>query len=107
MVDRHSEELEIRSLISQWVATVGRKNAADIAEFYAPDGRFLVPNAPIAEGHDKIVAMWGVLLQLPNVALSFGPTVVEVAEAGDMAYDLGTYSLSYDGPQGRIDDRGK
>ncbi len=107
MVDRHSEEQEIRSLIRQWVEAVGRKNPADIAKFYAADGRFLVPNAPISEGHDKIAAMWSVLLQLPNVALSFGPTLVEVAEAGDMAYDLGTYSLSYDGPSGRVADRGK
>ncbi len=107
MVDHHSEEQQIRALIRRWVEAVGRKNAAEIAKFYAPDGRFLVPNAPIAEGHEEIAAMWDVLLQLPNAALSFGPTVIEVAQAGDMAYDLGTYSLNHDGPSGRVDDRGK
>ena len=34
----------------------------------------------------------------PNFSLSFAPTQVVVARAGDIAYDLGNYSLTLTGP---------
>jgi ketosteroid isomerase-like protein len=51
--------------------------------------------------------MWSKLLGLPNVKLSFAPTVVEVAQSGELGYDQGTYDLSFDGPKGPVADRGK
>ena len=102
-----SADGEIRDVITRWVAAVGRKDLDAIAECYVPDGRFMVPNAPIAEGRAAIRGMWSYLLSLPNVSLSFGPTLIEAASSVDMAYEIGTYSLSFDAEQGRRDDRGK
>ncbi|MBW4093598.1 MAG: SgcJ/EcaC family oxidoreductase [Proteobacteria bacterium] len=97
---------EIRALIPAWLDAVRRKDSAAIAEFYTPDGRFMVPNAPIAEGHAAVAALWDHLLALPNAALRFGPTHIEAD--GDLAFEIGTYTLGFDRPgAARVEDRGK
>jgi ketosteroid isomerase-like protein len=35
------------------------------------------------------------------------PTRFEISQAGDLAYELGTYRLRMDPPEGRVDDTGK
>jgi uncharacterized protein (TIGR02246 family) len=105
--DREDEEQRIRELDRRWVAAVAKKDAAAISEFYAPEGRIMPSNAPTAKGRVAIAEFWKGLVSLPGVEFSFEPREVKVAEAGDMVYDMGTYFLSYDGPQGRVQDRGK
>ena len=107
MSQRQKDEQQIRARIREWVETVKTGDAARVARFYTADGKFLAPNRPIAEGRDQVARAWDGLLKLPNLALTFGPTRLEVAEAGDMAYEVGTYSLSFDGPNGRANDEGK
>lgn len=107
MVEQRREEDAIRQRIKEWVAAAGRRDGEAAARFYATGGKFLFPNAPIAEGRTAVAAMWSKLLGLPNVKLSFAPTVVEVAQSGELGYDQGTYDLSFDGPKGPIADRGK
>ena len=107
MVDLNHEADLIRKRIQDWVAAAGRGDAEGAAHFYTRGGKLLFPNAPIAIGHDAVAGMWKHLLGLPNVRLHFGPTVIEVAASGDLAYDQGTYTLSFDGAKGRIEDRGK
>lgn len=107
MSDAASIDRQIRDLIPQWLDAVRRKDAAAIAQFYAPSGRFMVPNAPIAEGREAIAGMWGHLLSLPGVSLTFGPTFIEASSTGDLAYEIGTYQLSFEKGGQRVDDRGK
>ncbi len=99
---------EIRAVISAWLTAVARKDTAAIAGFYTPDGRFMVPNAPIAQGRTAVAALWGHLLSLPGVTLSFGPTHIEAAASGDLAFEIGTYALGFDrAGAARVEDRGK
>lgn len=98
---------EIRAVIAGWLEAVRRNDSAAIAELYTPDGRFMVPNAPIAEGRAAIAALWKHLLSLPGVALTFGPTHIEAAESGELAFEVGTYQLGFDKERQRIEDRGK
>lgn len=108
MTDQRAEQQAIRERIRLWVeAAAERRDARAASGFYTEDGRLLFPNAPIAQGREAVAEIWGRLLGLPNVTLCFGPDVVEVAQSGELAYDLGKYSLSYDGPNGRVEDRGK
>jgi ketosteroid isomerase-like protein len=44
---------------------------------------------------------------LPGLSFTFQPQTIKVAHSGDLAYEIGTYSLSYDGDQGRVQDMGK
>lgn len=98
---------EIRALLPGWLDAVARKDSAAIATYYAQDGRFMVPNAPIAQGREAVAATWAYLLSLPGVALTFGPTHIEAAASGDLAFEIGTYALGFDRDGKRIEDRGK
>lgn len=105
--DRTTEEDAIRALSARWLGAVDRRDAAGVAAFYAEDGAFLAPNAPAAIGHDTVRAIWATLLGAPGLALAWIPTSVHVADAADMAYELGSYALGLDGPNGRVEDHGK
>jgi uncharacterized protein (TIGR02246 family) len=107
MADREAEERRIRQLDRQWVAAVSEKDAAAVAEFYAPDARIMPANAPAVRGRAAIAEFWKGLLELPGLDFRFEPQVIKVAEAGDVAYDIGTYSLSHGAAQARVQDRGK
>lgn len=106
-VDYVAEEERIRALDQQWVDAVAAGDTTTIGNLYAEDGYFMAPNMPQAQGRVAIREAWAALFALPNAQLTFGPTEVEVAQAGDMAYDIGTYDLAFDGPEGRVEDDGK
>ena len=105
--DNAAIEREIRALDAEWVAAVAAKDVAKIAAFYAPDGLFMPPKAPALEGADAITAAWQGLVDLPGLSLSLAVTRVVVSAKGDMAADIGTYALSFDGDGGRVEDHGK
>ena len=98
---------EVRAVSARWLEVVGTRDATRVAAFYAVDGTFLAPNAPLAHGREAIGAVWSQLLSAPNLALQWAPASVEVARASDMACEIGTYELAMDGPAGRIEDDGK
>ncbi len=100
-------EQEIRDLDRKWVGAVVRGDLAMIVGLYAPDGAFLLPNAPPAVGPEAVGAAWKGLMSLPNVSLNFRPTRIDVAASGDLATDTGTYDLTFSGESGRVRDEGK
>lgn len=107
MANREQEAELIRARIRQWVETVKTGDGDKVAQFYTRSGKFLPPNQPIASGRQEIANAWNGLLKMPNVKLTFGPVLVEVAESCDLGYDIGTYKLGFDGPNGRVEDEGK
>jgi len=65
-------------------------------------------STPPVEGRAAIGKAWGGLLTIPGIALTVAPTRIEVAESGDIAIDIGAYSLSFDDGNGdRVGDEGK
>jgi uncharacterized protein (TIGR02246 family) len=106
--DVAAEERTIRDLEKRWVQAVAAKDTAAIANMYAEDAEFLVPDAPRVSGRAAIRAAWAQLLQAPNLAFHFEPTKVVVSSAGDIAYETGSYHLAHDLPKGRrFEDAGK
>ena len=97
----------IRALSARWLRAADTRDAARVAPFYTEDGAFLVPNVPLARGRAAVQAVWSQLLAAPNLELAWTPSSVDVAQAGDMAYEIGLYRLGMDGPAGRIEDEGK
>lgn len=96
----NTNEEAIRKLDAEWSAAAQNKDVEKSISFYAEDAVFLPTNAPKAEGKAQIRDAWSHLLGLPGVALNFGPTKIEVAKSRDMAYDVGTYELKMNDPQG-------
>lgn len=102
-----TEEQAIRDLDAAQVRAIAAKDLDAIMAPYGPDSYLMMSNAPLAAGRDAIRAMFTEMLQYPGMNFSFTPTRIEVSKAGDMAYDVGTYRMSFDGPQGKVEDEGK
>ncbi len=98
---------EVRAASMAFLQAAGSHDPERIARFYARDGAFMVPNAPIARGRGAVRAVWEQLLTAPGLTLVWTTDSVEVAEAGDLACEIGSYRLGMDGPGGRIEDEGK
>jgi uncharacterized protein (TIGR02246 family) len=97
----------IRAASARWLQAADTRDPNRVASFYADDGSFLVPNVPLARGRDAVRAVWTQLLSAPNLSLVWTPSSVEVAQSADMAYEIGSYQLGMDAPNGRIEDEGK
>jgi uncharacterized protein (TIGR02246 family) len=102
-----ADEQKIRELNQKWVAAVQAKDATGAAAFYAPDAAMLPAGAPIARGKAAVAGAWQQLLSMKNINLTFASTNVIVSSSGDMAYDIGTYQMSFDSDEGRVKDVGK
>lgn len=105
-VNLQTEEQAIRDLDRRWEAAIAARDIATIMSMYAPDAYVAVPNMPAASGLDATRATWSELVKMPNMSLTFAPTRVVVARSGDLATDVGTYRMSFDGPDGRVNDEG-
>jgi ketosteroid isomerase-like protein len=44
--------------------------------------------------------LWSHLMSLPGFSLTFAPTKVQVANSGELAYDVGTFVLKLNDTQG-------
>ena len=100
-------ETAIRSVVDQWLGLIRNRDAAGIAKLYAPDGALMAPGAPIAQGQPAIEQAWRGMMETPGFDLTFEPSQIIVASAGDMALDRGTYRFSSTGPSGPVTDTGK
>src|SRR5882757_227310 len=98
----NDDEQAIRQLDKDWSAAAQSKDVDKIVSFYADDASALPFNAPIATGKEQIRQVWAHLTSLPGFALTFGPTKIEVAKSGDLAYDIGTFELKTNDAQGNV-----
>ena len=100
-------EREIRGLDAQWNASYAAKDLTAVVEVYAKDAIFMAPNAPALDGREAIAEAIQGMLGLPGLELRFEPNQFHIASRGDLAVDIGLYTLAFDGEQGRIQDEGK
>ena len=91
-----SDENLIRQTAAAWSAAAGSRDLNKCVSFYTDDASVLPFNAPIAVGKDQIRNVWSQLMSNPGFSLSFRPTKIEVAQSGDLAYEIGTFDLTLD-----------
>jgi len=101
------EQAAIRQQIERWNEAIADSDVETIMSLYTDASYLMPPNAPQAAGPDAIGEVWTALLGAPGFGLVINTEVIEVAGASDMAYEVGSYSLGMDGPDGRIEDVGK
>lgn len=80
--------------VRQFLANVEtRINAGDIGfvDAFAKDAVIIAPSTPDVAGYDAIRAMYDGLLKQDSITVHF--STEEVAIAGDLAYEHGTYTL--------------
>lgn len=89
----------------RWEQAANRGDAAGVAALYTDNAYLLPPNAEIAQGTDEIRRVLQAYIDLGLGNVRF--TRVHVNVSGDLAYEVGRYSLEI-APQGqRITDNGK
>lgn len=106
-VDLRAEEQAIREQARKYLQGATNKDPGAVASLFAQDGVFLYPGMPLVRGQSALREAFSTFMRTPGFALTFEPTRLEVAQAGDLAYELGTYRLAMDAPGGRVDDIGK
>ena len=106
-VDLRAEEQTIREQGRKYQQGAANKDPAAVANLFAQNGAFLYPGMPLVQGQSALREAFTTFMQTPGFALTFEPTRIEVAQAGDIAYELGTYRLQMDAPGGHVDDTGK
>jgi uncharacterized protein (TIGR02246 family) len=106
-VDYAAEEKAIRDLDAQWANAVAAKDTAAISKLYATDALFMPPNMQALGGRAGAQKGWGGMFSMLGFGLTFGPTKIVVAQSGDMAYDIGTYTFTMQGAKGPVEDKGK
>jgi len=97
---RAADEAAIRSAVKEWSAAAAAKDAARFASFYTEDGVIMLEDSPDIRGMAAIREGLAGMMQDPNFALSFAADTVTVARAGDLAYEMGTFSMTMSGPDG-------
>jgi uncharacterized protein (TIGR02246 family) len=106
---RDADIKTVKAVETAWVADIATKDADKFASYYAEDASLLMPNAPIINGRDNIVAALKPMLADPNFALTFQATRADASKGGDFVYTVGTYSMTVSSPKGKkpVTDKGK
>jgi ketosteroid isomerase-like protein len=104
---RAAAETAVRAADGQWAKTAQSHDVDGAVSYYADDAVLLPPNAPIAADKQAIRESWAAMLG-PAISISWQITKMDIAQSGDLAYLVGTYSLTAKDPHGNpATDRGK
>jgi len=104
---RVADEQTVRNLDAQWSKMAGARDLDGTVGYYSDDAVLLPPNEPIVTGKQAIRVSWVSLLS-PNNALGWQANKVDVARSGDLAYVVGSYTLTTRDAEGKpVVDRGK
>lgn len=93
---------ELAAMSDQWATALAAGDIEGIVGLYAPDCRIMPPNAPSAEGHEAVRAIFGGMVA---AGLTGDLETIEAMVSGDIGYKLGRYTLM--APDGSVVDKGK
>ena len=104
---RGANEQAVRQADAQWSKAAQAHDLDGTVSYYADDAVLLPPNAPIAADKQSIRESWAAMLG-PILSISWQITRIDVARSGDLAYLVGTYSITVKDAHGNPStDRGK
>ena len=106
---READAKAVRDLEAAWNRDAALKDADKWASYFADDAAILMPNEPIINGREKAKDAIKGMLADPNFAVTFQPTRAEASMGGDLAYTVGTYSMTMTNPADKkpLTDKGK
>lgn len=95
----------IRELSDQWQRDIAAQNVDAIVALHASDAVVMMSHAPVATGSVAIRGMWAEAVKTPGLILHWTPTKIDVVSP-TRAIEYGTYTESYDTPEGKGTDAG-
>ena len=99
---RAQDEAAIRNASRDWAAAAQAKDLDKFESFYTEDATVFLEAAPDVTGKTAIHETLAGMMQDPAFALSFETTRVEVARSGDLAYEVGTFSITGTDPKTKM-----
>lgn len=109
VVDAAAVEQTIRTAADAYEQAALAGDIEGLSAPYADDATMLAPGMPKQEGIEAIRAAYGQMYSVgAPTTFSLESETIVVAEGGDQAYEAGTFSSSYNGPDGTpMTDTGK
>ena len=71
-----------------------QQRAEEVSAYYSEDVRWLLEGLPTIEGRENMKAMWAVVFSWQDLEFEYEATELEVAPAGDMAWEIGWMKMS-------------
>lgn len=99
-------ETGVREMFSYSSEVFKNRDLEGLVNRFTTDGTLKTPNNPLVKGIGAIRKFYQGALQLEDFKLDLKVTKVDISKAGDMAYALAEFSLSYQTPGGLIHDSG-
>jgi uncharacterized protein (TIGR02246 family) len=93
----------ILAVEERFVAAYNRGDAPGLAALYTSDGQIMPPNTEAVVGHPALEKLFRSFWDAGDTAIKL--ETVEAEGSGDVAYEVGKYTLS--GPAGKVNDHGK
>lgn len=99
-----TDRSEIRAWHRRWIERNLDRDFEGLAALYTDDAITMPPNAPSIRGKEENIAFWRAA-----TILDIDIVIEEIEGYEDLAYVLGTYSMTYqpEGADEPIEDRGK
>ena len=96
----------IEAVSKQWVDAFNRGDAAAVVALYTEEAKLLPPNSPMIVGRESIQASFQADFDASGYDLQL--TVIDLHVNGDMAHEVGKYTLTIQPEEGEaISDSGK
>jgi ketosteroid isomerase-like protein/quercetin dioxygenase-like cupin family protein len=95
----------IRLLSNKWQQDIAAQNIDAIVALHTPDAIVLMSHAPVATGSAMIRERWKEGAATPGLVLHWTPKNIDVVSP-TVATEYGTYTESFDTPQGKGTDEG-
>jgi ketosteroid isomerase-like protein len=92
----------IRAEAEAWSKAIAEKDLEKTLSFYAPDAQYLSAGRPAASTADDRRRLWVEDYASLGFSSDETTTKIEVARAGDLAYQRGTYVLSARDDNGKV-----
>ena len=90
---------QIKAVNGAFMDAFKRGDAAGVAANYTPEARLLPPDSPVLNGPEAIRAFWQGAMNMGIKQAQL--ETVDVDSRGDLAYEIGRYTLSIEPPSGQ------
>lgn len=99
------DERAVRAASAAWQRYIAAQQVDSIVALHTSDAVLMFANSPVVKGSDGIRAGWSEIVKLPNLSMHWVPQKIDVASPA-VATEYGTYTDSYDTPNGKEGDSG-
>jgi uncharacterized protein (TIGR02246 family) len=105
MVNQASEEAAVRAAANEYQTAFNTHNVDRLVAVHTPDAVVMVAHTPLASGSSQIRTSFDDFFKASSPTLSMNQTRIDVASP-TVATDVGTYTLTFNTPQGKVTDTG-